>query len=59
VVSLFPVALLVSASYAKRIPIDSPAVFEAMYLPVSFAYRLRLMFSPGIHSGPADTALSK
>jgi hypothetical protein len=43
VVSQFPVALLVSAFYAKRIPIDFPAACEAMYLLVSLAFCLRLM----------------
>jgi hypothetical protein len=55
----FPVTLLVSASYAKRIPIDFPAVFEVMYLLVSFVFCLRLMLGPDLDDEATGAILSK
>jgi hypothetical protein len=59
VVLQFPVILLVSASYAKRIHIDFPAVFEASYLVVSTLLCLRLLLNRSDEIESADAGLSE
>ena len=55
----FPVILLVSASYAKRIHIDLPAVFEASYLLVSIFLCFRLISGRFGKAELADTGVSE
>jgi hypothetical protein len=59
VVLQFPVILLVSASYAKRIHIDLPAVFEALYLLASIFLCFRLFFGRFGNVEPADAITSE
>jgi hypothetical protein len=59
VVLQFPVILLVSASYAKRIHIDLPAVFEASYLLASIFLCFRLISSRFWSVEPADAIAPK
>jgi hypothetical protein len=59
VVLQFPVTLLVSASYAKRIHIDLPAVFEALYLLASIFLCFRLISGRFGHVEPVDAIPSE
>jgi Ca2+/H+ antiporter len=59
VVLQFPVILLVSASYAKRMHIDLPAVFEALYLLASIFLCFRLISSRFGKAESADAITSE